>query len=787
MIFRSIKTRIFWSHIVAILLVNIVLGGLTYRFLVDKLITTEKKNLEFIAGHMVEMLRHNVLRKEEILGRIATGREVVDYLDTYRDLALAEYLAGFQKELPQISFLNRQGGEEVKVKDGENVEVLATTYDREMLDRSLASPNEVEIVFDSEVDGKHSSLLYLALSTYSYFGDVYGGTLLAAVPYSNLLHEVASTHIHSGGYFVLWGEGQDDIFVQESGHAHRHTKDAILRIATSHEDGKKFLDLAGREIHFSQAEILGTESMVVYLPIDEFQLNLVITLPHEKITTQLGHLRNQAVVVFLGLCLVAAFLSYLLAKTITRPISTLTRVTREIAADRHDTQGLATIKNRKDEVGVLVSSFQTMIDSLWSTMVSRAYVDSIFAAMSESVLVIAETGEIRRVNKSACQLLGYREEELLGLTIGDIFAEGLQTPDFIGHLLQKDVWQETGYRHKDGSVVAVLFSCSSLVREGGYKETVCVASDISSLKKARAAFEENEYYLKALMKSLPSGLLVIDAENRMVIDVNPSACMLFQCSREKLIGHVCFELIKPVGGEDEWPPVVTADKPIINMECELLPPDAPRVPVVMSVQAITLRDSLIYISSIVDITESKKVMGALKESEEKLRILSNTDELTGLLNRRGFMALVEKQLQIYARKKRVAYLLFADIDNLKEINDAHGHLAGDEMIRRTARVLGDVCRKADIIGRLGGGEFAVLLTDAEGEQAIVNRLEARIIQCNDEPGDCARLSLSVGVVSCDGGDQGAPCQLDTILSLADAKMYALKKRRKKQDSPAPAD
>ncbi len=778
MIFRSIKTRILWSHIAAILVVNIVLGCLTYRFMVDKLVATERQNLEFIAAHTADMLRDNVLKKGESLRQIASGQEVLEYLDTYRDLALAEYLGRFHKEFFQISFINQQGYEEVKVKDGENVDVLARAYDRELVNRSQASPNVVETIFDREVDGRRSSILYLALSKYSYFEDIYRGTLLAAVPYRNLLHEVASTHIHSGGYLALWGDDQDAIFVQESDHGHSHSQRAIMRIASSHEDGRKFLELGAANSHFGQTEILGRGSMVAYVPIAELQLNLAATLPQEKITSKLDHLRNQAVIVFVGLCLVAAFLSYLLARTITKPLSQLTNVTRQIAAGSYDTGGLATIKNRRDEVGVLVTSFQSMVDSLWNTMVSRDYVDSIFAAMAESVVVISERGEVRRVNDSACQLLGYSREEFLGLAIEDVFAEEIRNPDFIGQLLQKDAWQETAFRHKDGSAVPVLFSCSSLIREAGEKETVCVASDFSNLKKAREALEENEYYLKALMKSLPSGLLVIDAENRVVIDANPTACLLFGSSKEELVGQVCFELIAPVGEVPEWPPVVTVDRPISNLECELLSTGVQRVPVVMSIQAINLRGSLIYINSIVDITESKQVLRALQESEDKLRTLSISDELTGLLNRRGFMTLVAKQLQIYGRNKAVAYLLYADIDNLKEINDSLGHMAGDEMILRAARVLQNVFRQSDIVGRLGGDEFAVLLSDGEGEEAILQRLEAKIVEVNSAPGHTARLSMSVGIVSCSEADQGSPCIFETLLAKADAKMYSIKNGRK---------
>ncbi len=777
MIFRSIKTRLVWSHLLVIVLVNVVLGIMAYRFMADKLIATEKQNLEFIAHHTADMLRDHILKRGSALHQVAEGREFVEYLQNYRDTALAQYFTGFQKQFPQLSFINQAGGEEVKVKDGVNSQFLVAAYDQEFVDRTQANPNEVEVVFDSELHNRSNPLLYLALSKYSYFGDKFQGTLLAAIPHRDLLHEIASTHIHSGGFLALWGDGKNDIFVQDSGHGHTHNPKSIMRIASYHEDGQKFLKNSGNKARISYQTILGVNSIVAYVPLPEFQLNLLATLPHDKVSVMLQQLRNRSLLVFFGLCLIAAILSYMLAQTITKPIRRLTEVTREIAAGSTDTQGLHSIKNRPDEVGVLVNSFETMIDSLWSTMVSRDYVDGIFAAMAESIIVISEKGDIRYVNESACRLLGYTEKEMVSLSIADILAVEIRTHDFIGKLLQKQEWQETGYRHKDGSEVPVLFSCSSLVGKEGGRETVCVASDISGLKKAREALEENEYYLKALMKSLPSGLLVIDAENRMIIDANPTSCLIFKCAREQIIGKVCFELISPVGEVDEWPPIVTPERPIINMEAELVVPKGPRVPISMSVQAIRLRDSMIYINSFVDITDSKKILEALQDSEEKLRALSLTDELTGLLNRRGFFTMVEKQLEIYARNNKKAYLLYADIDGLKKVNDSQGHSVGDELLRAAANVLNGVCRKSDIIGRLGGDEFGVLLTDAESEEAIVQRLDEKITSFNAAGDRSFDLSISVGIVTCSEADQDSPCVLDALLTTADAKMYSIKKKR----------
>ena len=109
------------------------------------------------------------------------------------------------------------------------------------------------------------------------------------------------------------------------------------------------------------------------------------------------------------------------------------------------------------------------------------------------------------------------------------------------------------------------------------------------------------------------------------------------------------------------------------------------------------------VANFIDISERKSL-------ENKLHELSVTDELTGLLNRRGFNTLAERQLEIADRSKSSIHLIYTDIDNLKWINDNFGHAAGDKALKEVASALSTL-RKSDIVGRLGGDEFAILITD----------------------------------------------------------------------------
>jgi len=166
--------------------------------------------------------------------------------------------------------------------------------------------------------------------------------------------------------------------------------------------------------------------------------------------------------------------------------------------------------------------------------------------------------------------------------------------------------------------------------------------------------------------------------------------------------------------------------------------------------------------------------------EEKLREAAITDELTGLLNRRGFYTLAKQQCKIADRNKRRMSLLYADLDNLKVINDELGHNEGDLAITEFATILRKTFRESDIIGRIGGDEFAVLLTDIStpsSEKIIIGHILDNLNIRNDKIADRSyQLSVSIGIAEYDPAYR---CNLDELLALADKQMYEEKTLKKK--------
>ena len=161
--------------------------------------------------------------------------------------------------------------------------------------------------------------------------------------------------------------------------------------------------------------------------------------------------------------------------------------------------------------------------------------------------------------------------------------------------------------------------------------------------------------------------------------------------------------------------------------------------------------------------------------QKNLQDLSLMDDLTGLHNRRGFIALAEQHLRMIQRKG-AALLIYLDLDDLKIINDSLGHLEGNRALIVTANVLRACFRQSDILARLGGDEFCVLMTDAghDSAQQVRKRLQQRTDFVNGLSSWDFRLSLSVGIADVPVVHQPP---LEQLLRTADANMYEEKRNK----------
>lgn len=189
---------------------------------------------------------------------------------------------------------------------------------------------------------------------------------------------------------------------------------------------------------------------------------------------------------------------------------------------------------------------------------------------------------------------------------------------------------------------------------------------------------------------------------------------------------------------------------------------------------------------LVDITERKTTERKLELANRKLRLsneklanLSISDLLTGLYNRRGFFQFGLQQMKIAKRLKKDNFLVFLDIDNLKEVNDTHGHATRDLLLQGVGSVLKKTLRESDVVGRIGGDEFAVLAMRSRGmgERSLLTRIEESVEACRVKGFPRLRVSVSMGLVRIDPQKYQ---QLDDFLAHADFLMYQEKRNKERQ-------
>ena len=157
---------------------------------------------------------------------------------------------------------------------------------------------------------------------------------------------------------------------------------------------------------------------------------------------------------------------------------------------------------------------------------------------------------------------------------------------------------------------------------------------------------------------------------------------------------------------------------------------------------------------------------------ENMRMLATSDELTGMYNRRGFEDSADRAIRNAQRQRQPLAVVVADIDNFKTINDRHGHSAGDRALKHFANRLERLVRRGDLIGRIGGEEFALLLVNTRAQDAVevVERIRRDIAAMPVEGPGKIEMTASFGVTGLRPGD----IALAALLSRADRALYRSK-------------
>jgi diguanylate cyclase (GGDEF)-like protein/PAS domain S-box-containing protein len=270
-----------------------------------------------------------------------------------------------------------------------------------------------------------------------------------------------------------------------------------------------------------------------------------------------------------------------------------------------------------------------------------------------------------------------------------------------------------------------------------------------------------------ILQALQDGILVIDALSHVILEVNAAAARMFGTDRDAIVGHQCHWFVCPK--ERGQCPISDLGQTVDHAERTLVTADGSQLPVLKTVSKMSAGSDDYLVESFTDLSE-------LHDTLHHLKLQSQTDALTGLLNHGAIFERLEQEVERAQRHARHLSLTVLDIDDFKLLNDSYGHPAGDEILRRLAVLLADTTRVADVLGRHGGDEFMLILpeTDPAGAAELVARLTAALADALyvAPNGTQVPIRTSVGIASLpdDAND------LNGLVALADANLYAAKRR-----------
>ena len=401
----------------------------------------------------------------------------------------------------------------------------------------------------------------------------------------------------------------------------------------------------------------------------------------------------------------------------------------------------------------------------------------------DAIVSVAPDGTIETWNDGATRLFGYTAEEVIGSSSATLIApeRRAEAADVFAGVLggfPVDNY-ETRALTNVGRRIDIALSGSPIRNGDTVTGAASVVRDVTERRQAQLAAAR----LAAVVGASHDAIMANDLEG-IVMSWNPGAERLYGYAEAEMVGKSISELV-PEGREDEVPAIlarVRAGGLIEERDTVHRRSDGLQVDVSVTVSPIRGPDGTVIGSS----TIARDITTRLHD-EQRLRFLAEHDPLTGARNRRSFEQAISESVARARRYDENAVLLILDINDFKQINDTYGHLAGDDALKQIAAAITQRLRDTDVIARIGGDEFAILLPHGGETQAetVANDLQRLIEESALDVGDgrCVSVSISVGIALIDKhtiSDESA-------FAAADHAMYQAKRMwSSENDSPAGA-
>ena len=396
----------------------------------------------------------------------------------------------------------------------------------------------------------------------------------------------------------------------------------------------------------------------------------------------------------------------------------------------------------------------------------------LFRTAPVGMVVGDPSGAVLAVNPAFCAIVERGEDELLGRDFRaithpeDVAADEAALTELAAGT-RSEYAREKRYVRPDGSPVWVKLRGTVAVHpDTGARVFVAHVVDISERRRRDQALAEAEDRFRTAFDNAPIGMALVSPDGRF-IKVNRALSDLTGYSETDLLVRNFQAITHPddLDADLAYLQDVLADRRrSYQMEKRYHHADGHIIWVTLSVSLVRDADGepLYFISQIEDISSRKQRERALETQAARLAVIAATDQLTGLSTRRSWDVTIADRTSRPDQGLERFGIALIDLDALKEINDTHGHHAGDQALVAMASALRTVVRDEDLVARIGGDEFAILIPAISAEAMLA--LTERILDALPE-----RLSASAGVASWDGSESPAELQRRADLALYAAK------------------
>ena len=407
----------------------------------------------------------------------------------------------------------------------------------------------------------------------------------------------------------------------------------------------------------------------------------------------------------------------------------------------------------------------------------RAFNENIIESMDEGIMINNAAGKITFVNPKMINLLGYKEDELVGNpTHFCVLTDQQDVPEKTGNGRLPPYRYETHLIAKSGSKIPVIASAKPLYDgDGNHSTTITVFTDLTERVKAEEIRREDELRYRALFENTNDAVFILSLD-LIHLAVNKQAADLLGYQRDELVGMHVEKIVAPQELSNAYNKAakIRVGEKIPVYERTFMRKDGSEVIVEINVALVNnAKDEPHHIQSIVrDITQRK-------ELEDHLLKMATHDHLTGLPNR---VLLEDRLTSAIERSKRhqidknshweIAVFLL-DLDNFKNVNDTYGHDRGDVLLQTVATRLLETTRKSDTVARLGGDEFIIVFENVnmsdDAEYLVEKVLSKFKTPVTIADADLViTTSIGVSLFPQDGVD------VNTLLKRADIAMYRAK-------------